>query len=139
MLDPSSSHTLSCVLVLTQLFKHICVTVLLLIFFSNKNMPRDNMVVNICMNKEFSKLHLLYKIIMHIADTRQKILAELISYVDDPVRYKRRMRFLIQLAKYEHQLLVKIDALIDFDISYYNEEMLKQLKDEVSLITDSSS
>jgi hypothetical protein len=97
------------------------------------------MAVNSCMNKEFLKLHLLYKIIMYIADTRQKILTELISYVDDPVRYKRRMRFLVQLAKYEHQLLVKIDALKEFDLSYYNDEMLQQLKNEVLLITDPSS
>jgi hypothetical protein len=91
------------------------------------------------MNKEFSKLNLLYKIIMHISDTRQQLLKELISYVDDPVRYKRRMRFLTQLAKYEHQLLIKIDSLEDFDPSYYSADMLRQLKDEVSLITDPSS
>jgi hypothetical protein len=91
------------------------------------------------MNKEFSKLHLLYKITMYISDSRQQLLKDLISYVDDPVRYKRRMNFLIQLSNYEHQLLIKINSLEDFDPSYYSADMLKQLKDEVLLITDTSS
>ena len=91
------------------------------------------------MNKqEFKKLHLLYKIIAHIAEVRQTLVKDLVAYSEDPVRYKRRMRLLIQLSDYEHQLLIKINNLND-DPSNFDDMMLRQLKDEVSLISDSSS
>jgi hypothetical protein len=89
-------------------------------------------------NQQFDKLRLVYKIVMHISDTRQQILKDLISYADDPVRYQRRLRFLTQLADYEHQLMIKFMNLDDDEI-HYNDEMLKLLKDEVTLITNPSS
>jgi hypothetical protein len=95
--------------------------------------------INIVMHKKpFAKLRLLYIIIQHITDARQIIIKDLVAYLDDPVRYKRRMRFLIQLADYEQQLLIKIENL-DNDPCHYNDHMIKQLKDEIDLITNHSS
>ena len=48
------------------------------------------------------------KVLTYITQAREKILKDLVAYGDDPVRSKRRLRLLIQLADYEHQLLIKI-------------------------------
>lgn len=91
------------------------------------------------MNINFSKLQLLYNIVNYIAEARQQLIKDLVGYVDDPVRYKRRMRFLIHLAEYERNLLTKLHHLDHDDPEYYNEKMLRQLKDEVDLVTSRSA
>jgi hypothetical protein len=91
------------------------------------------------MNIVFSKLRLIYTTINYIADVRDQLVKELVGHVDDPVRYKRRMRFLVHLAKYEHDLMLKLSQLETDDPEYYNDQMLQQLKDEINLITDRSS
>jgi hypothetical protein len=91
------------------------------------------------MNINFSKLRLLYTTIAYIAEARDGIVKDLVGYVDDPVRYKRRMRLLIQLAGYEHNLLIKLNGLEIDDPCHYDDHMLRQIKDEISLITDPSS
>ena len=90
------------------------------------------------MKLQFAKLKIIYKIVQYISETRQNLIKDLIAYSDDPVRYKRRMRFLIQLSQYEHQLLIKFNQ-IDSDLCHYSDDMIQQLKDEIDLISDTSS
>jgi hypothetical protein len=90
------------------------------------------------MKIQFAKLKIIYKTVQYIAEVRQKIITDLVAYSDDPVRYKRRMRFLIQLSEYEHQLLIKFNNLDD-DLCHYSDDMIQQLKDEIDLVTDHSS
>jgi hypothetical protein len=91
------------------------------------------------MNIIFSKLRLIYTTINYIAESRDQLVKELVGYADDTVRYKRRMRFLVQLAEYEHNLMLKLSQLETNDPEYFNDQMLQQLKDEIDLITDRSS
>jgi len=88
--------------------------------------------------KQFARLRTLYNILMFIAETRYNLLKEMISYVDDSLRYQRRMRFLVQLSQYEHQLLTKFQNLDDDD-SHFSEELIQHIKDEILIIVDHSS
>jgi len=88
--------------------------------------------------KQFARLRTLYNILMFIAETRYNLLKEMISYVDDSLRYQRRMRFLVQLTQYEHQLLTKFQNLDDDD-SHFSEELIQHIKDEILIIVDHSS
>jgi hypothetical protein len=90
------------------------------------------------MKIQFAKLKIIYKTVQHIAAARQKIIRDLVAYSDDPLQYKRRMQFLIQLSYYEHQLLTKFDNLDD-DSCHYTHDMIQQLKNEIDLITDCKS
>jgi hypothetical protein len=88
----------------------------------------------------FYKTKLIYQISQHIAEQRQTLLEDLVAYSKDPVRYKRRMRMLIQLAEYEQQLLKKINAFEtndQEDIGNYN--AIEQFKYEVRVIVNTDS
>jgi hypothetical protein len=51
----------------------------------------------------------VYDTVTLIAEKRQLLLNDLVAYTNDPVRYKRRMRMLIQLSSYEEQILTKLN------------------------------
>jgi hypothetical protein len=91
------------------------------------------------MNSAFLKPRLIYKVLTYITQAREKILKDLVAYGDDPVRAKRRLRLLIQLADYEHQLLIKIKDFTTEDPEDYGDQTLNLLLSEIDLITDISS
>ena len=82
----------------------------------------------------FYKTRLIYKSSMFIAEKR----AILLQDTGDLVRYSRRIKMLIQLSQFEHELLTKIqnfesDDPADFDIAAGNIEI------EVHSIINSSA
>ena len=75
---------------------------------------------------------------MFIAEKRAILLQDLVAYTGDLVRYSRRIKMLIQLSQFEHELLTKIqnfesDDPADFDIAAGNIEI------EVHSIINSSA
>ena len=88
----------------------------------------------------FYKTRLIYQISQYIADQRQGLLEDLVAYCKDPVRYRRRIRMLTQLADFEHQILQKIcnfETNHEQDIS--NSDALGQLKQEVDILVNRNS
>jgi len=75
---------------------------------------------------------------MLIIEKRTELLQDLVAYTTDPVRYARRIRMLIQLSQYEHELISKIDNfesndVLDFDYA------LSNITNEIVSITNISA
>ena len=88
----------------------------------------------------FSKTQLIYDISTFIKDQRELVLKDLVAYTKDAVRYKRRIRMLIQLADYEKQILRKIsDFETDDPTDFERYTALGILQGEVLIITNLSS
>ena len=60
---------------------------------------------------------------------------DLVAYIDDPVRYRRRLRFLTELATYEAQLMNKLENFESDDQSDYDDDTRKRIQDEIDTIT----
>ena len=89
---------------------------------------------------EFKKTRLIYEISNFIKDQRFLLLTDLVAYTKDPVRYKRRLRMLIQLADYEKQILEKIRDFETNDPADFERYMaLGLLQQEVYIIVNLSS
>lgn len=88
----------------------------------------------------FLKTRLIYDISIFIKDKRDLLLRDLVAYTTDSVRYKRRIRMLIQLAEYEKQILEKIrDFETDNPADIEKHIMLRVLEHEVETITNIGS
>ena len=87
----------------------------------------------------FYKTRTIYYISEHIADRRLSLLKDLVAYTNDPVRYKRRFRILVQLANYEKNILEKIENFITDQQSDIDIDMLDYLKLEVDAIVNLNS
>lgn len=80
----------------------------------------------------FYKTQLIYKVLNAIRCERDLLVRDLVAYTTDPVRYKRRIRILINLADYEKQVLEKIrdfetDQSKDLDLISTFESEIKSL------------
>ena len=60
----------------------------------------------------FAKTKLIYDIVNVIAVKRHELVEDLVAYTNDPVRYQRRLRMLLNLAEYEQQILTKIHRFV---------------------------
>jgi len=86
----------------------------------------------------FYKTKLIYKSSTLIIEKRTELLQDLVAYTNDPIRYARRIRMLIQLSQYEHELISKIDNFeseknSDFDFALAN------ITNEILAITNTSA
>ena len=88
------------------------------------------------MNTNFSKLRLIYKITVYIAELRQEIINDLVAYHDDTERYKKNMLLLTHLSQYESQFLIKFGNLESDDPGHFNDQMQRQLEDEIHLMAN---
>jgi len=87
----------------------------------------------------FYRTRLIFKISTYIQKNRSKLLEDLVAYTKDPVRYKRRLRMLIQLAEYEQNILKKIRDFETHNVDDLNQSVLGDLIVEVDSIVDKSS
>lgn len=88
----------------------------------------------------FYKTRLAFKISTYIQQARVSLLEDLVAYTNDPVRYKRRLRMLIQLAEYECNTLKKIRDFETDDISDINGlETIELFNREVDAIVNRSA
>jgi hypothetical protein len=89
---------------------------------------------------EFDRTRVIYEISAFIRDQRSLLLDDLVAYTKDPVRYKRRIRMLVQLAEYEKQILEKIrDFETDDPADFEKYLTVALLKEEVRHVTDLSA
>lgn len=89
------------------------------------------------MSHPFYRTKLIYEISQAITKRRLDLLSDLVAYTQDAVRYNRRMRMLIQLSSYEHQILSKIK---DEEISKSEiEDLLMLVNQEIDIISDLNS
>jgi hypothetical protein len=80
------------------------------------------------------KSKLIYEVVAFIGERRKLLLNDLIAYAKDPVRYKRRMRMLIQLSQYEQQILTKLDNFeLTDDIDTIINDLMREIYDVVNL------
>jgi hypothetical protein len=88
----------------------------------------------------FYKTRLVFKLSTYIQEARASLLEDLVAYTNDPIRYKRRLRMLIQLSEYEYHTLKKIR---DFETDELNDigsyDTIEMLKREVNTIVDRNS
>lgn len=88
------------------------------------------------MDPNYLKTKLIYQSLQKLSNERKKTLSDLAAYVHDPVRYKRRLRFLRELASYELHLLESFENFVtenpgeDFD-----EQTLKKIRESIDLLT----
>lgn len=87
----------------------------------------------------FYKTRLIFNTCNYIATKRQTLLQDLVAYTNDPVRYMRRVRLLVQLSQYESDIVTKIDSFDTDDKSDLGRDVLEQIMLEVDTITNISS
>jgi hypothetical protein len=71
----------------------------------------------------------------YIAKCRDRLLGDLVSYAEDPVRYSRRIRMLCQLSDYESQIIKKINQFETNDLADLN-LALENIKFEIDRVVD---
>jgi hypothetical protein len=78
----------------------------------------------------------IYQSLLKLSDKKKTALSDLAAYANDSVRYKRRLRFLRELATYELNLIESFENFItenpekDFD-----EQTLKKIRESIDLLT----
>jgi hypothetical protein len=88
----------------------------------------------------FYRTKLIYEICSYITQHRESVLKELVAYTDDPVRYRRRMRMLKQLAAYEQAVLDRIQNFDTTDQTDLDDpDVIGQLRQEVDSIAHRSA
>jgi len=83
----------------------------------------------------FMKSKLIYDIVTAIAVARNELLGDVVAYTNDPVRFQRRIRMLINLSAYEQQILGKVR---DFDTEEITDltEMMDIIEAEIRDVTN---
>lgn len=91
-------------------------------------------------NPIFNKVRLIYETIQYISEAKQKLLKDLVSYATDPIRYRRRLRFLRELTEYEFNLTKDFENFQTEDpANDYDYNTLVKIKNAVDIITSEIS
>ena len=84
----------------------------------------------------YLKTNLIYKSLKLIETKKNKALRDLAAYANDPVRYKRRLRYLRELSLYEQNLLVSFEKFEYNDpTSDFDNDTLKVIRENIDLLT----
>ena len=82
----------------------------------------------------FHQSKIIYIILQLIQKERDLLVTDLVAYAQDPIRYTRRMRMLINLADYEKRILEKIR---DFESDEAQDlYIVDQISNEISSIVN---
>lgn len=79
---------------------------------------------------------MIYKALQQVSAKKKSALSDLTAYTNDPIRYKRRLRFLKEITSYELNLLESFENFVtetpeqDFD-----EQTLKKITESIDLLT----
>lgn len=84
----------------------------------------------------FYKTQAAYKILDIINNERESLKSELVAYSNDPVRYKRRFRMLLNLAQYEVNILTKLQNFSSDDTVDFNAQIVGLVKLQVKAVVD---
>jgi hypothetical protein len=84
----------------------------------------------------YLKTNVIYKSLKLIEKKKNLALRDLAAYANDPVRYKRRLRFLKELSLYEQNLLVSFENFVsDNPADDFDDDTLKKIRESIDLLT----
>jgi hypothetical protein len=84
----------------------------------------------------YIKTNIIYKSLKLIEKNKNLALRDLAAYANDPVRYKRRLRFLRELSQYELNLLTNFENFVPDNVEHdFNNDTLKKIRESIDLIT----
>lgn len=84
----------------------------------------------------YLKTNAIYKSLKLIEKKKNLALRDLAAYANDPVRYKRRLRFLKELSLYEQNLLVSFENFVsDNPADDFDDDTLKKIRESIDLLT----
>ena len=87
-------------------------------------------------NSYYLQNRVLYKSLKKIQEAKSKALTDLIAYTDDPVRYKRRLRFIKELITYEKNLLENFENFdSDNPIQDFDDQTIQKIRESIDLFT----
>ena len=87
-------------------------------------------------NLAYLQNRVLYKSLKKIQEAKSQVLTELIAYTDDPVRYKRRLRFLKELVIYEKRLIENFENFdSDNPIQDFDDQTIQKIRESIDLFT----
>jgi hypothetical protein len=87
-------------------------------------------------NSSYLQNRVLYKSLKKIQEAKSKALTDLIAYTDDPVRYKRRLRFIKELITYEKNLLENFENFdSDNPIQDFDDQTIQKIRESIDLFT----
>jgi len=84
----------------------------------------------------YTKTNVIYKSLKLIEASKNKALQDLVAYAHDPVRYKRRLKFLRELSVYEQNLLISFENFVsDNPDQDFDDITLKNIRESIDLLT----
>jgi hypothetical protein len=84
----------------------------------------------------YVKTNVIYKSLKLIEISKNKALRDLAAYAQDPVRYKRRLRFLKELSLYEQNLIVSFENFVsDNPNQDFDDTTLQKIHESIDLLT----
>ena len=84
----------------------------------------------------YVKTNIIYKSLKLIEISKNKALRDLAAYAQDPVRYKRRLRFLKELSLYEQNLIVSFENFVsDNPNQDFDDTTLQKIRESIDLLT----
>lgn len=84
----------------------------------------------------YLKTNIIYKSLKLIEKSKNKALQDLAAYAHDPVRYKRRLRFLKELSLYEQNLIVSFENFVyDNPTQDFDDDTLQKIRESIDLLT----
>jgi hypothetical protein len=84
----------------------------------------------------YVKTNVIYKSLKLIEISKNKALRDLAAYAQDPVRYKRRLRFLKELSLYEQNLIVSFENFVsDNPNQDFDDTTLQKIRESIDLLT----
>ena len=84
----------------------------------------------------YTKTNVIYKSLKLIEANKNLALRDLAAYANDPVRYRRRLRFLRELSQYEHNILESFENFVtDNPQQDFDSDTLKKIRESIDLLT----
>jgi hypothetical protein len=88
------------------------------------------------MINNFYKTKTVYQVLELINAERELLKSDFVAYSNDPIRFKRRFRMLINLAEYELNILNKIQQFESIDPKDFDHTTLNLVKQEIKNIVN---
>lgn len=84
----------------------------------------------------YQKTNVIYKACKLIEQKKNHALRDLAAYANDPVRYRRRLRFLKELSVYELGLIESFENFVsDNPAQDFDEQTLKKIRESIDSLT----
>ena len=87
-------------------------------------------------DSNYTKTNVIYKSLKLIEKGKNLALRDLAAYANDPIRYKRRLRFLRELSQYELNLLSNFENFVSDNAEHdFDSDSLTKIRESIDLIS----